>query len=475
MFKGKMNQVLNENERLLEQVINKDNVNTIVNFSMDNASVNVPECKKCLKLETELFNKKEKGLIIAYLRDELKKLKGKALVDNVVTTHSIATEMLQNDMEPLAPRLLNNRTTHYDYIRLTQEQAAIPMEHSKLNTNSELICVKCNSYNFKEKSLETNWQVFTKTGYIWRPTGRTFTLVGNACLLNRITTTTEVPLRKPTILETDTPKPVVTLVYSKKPRKSKTSVPVRKPKIIKSISANNKEPSKSWGFTVSHVLSSSLDECSVDPPAPEVIAPIAEVVAPELAASTGLPSSTTVDQDAPSPKNVSDASSSSDVIPTVVHTAASNTQHVNKWTKDHPLDNIIGELKRPIFTRLQLYKQALFFYYDAFLSSVEPKTYKSIQPDGFVDKDNPNPVYKLKKALYGLKQAPRAWGLWYPKDSSIALTAYADANNAGFQDTRRSTSGSMQLLRDKLVSWSSKRQKSVAISSIVAEYIALSG
>nr|GFB30011.1 retrovirus-related Pol polyprotein from transposon TNT 1-94 [Tanacetum cinerariifolium] len=31
------------------------------------------------------------------------------------------------------------------------------------------------------------------------------------------------------------------------------------------------------------------------------------------------------------------------------------------------------------------------------------------QPDGFVDQDNPNHVYKLKKALYGLKQAPRTW------------------------------------------------------------------
>ncbi|GKF65028.1 hypothetical protein Tco_0188476 [Tanacetum coccineum] len=64
--------------------------------------------------------------------------------------------------------------------------------------------------------------------------------------------------------------------------------------------------------------------------------------------------------------------------------------------------------------------------------------------------------------------------LWYPKGSSFALTAFADADHAGCQDTRRSTSGSIQLLGDKLMSWSSKRQKSTAISSTEAEYIALS-
>ncbi|GJW04068.1 hypothetical protein Tco_1562924 [Tanacetum coccineum] len=47
-------------------------------------------------------------------------------------------------------------------------------------------------------------------------------------------------------------------------------------------------------------------------------------------------------------------------------------------------------------------------------------------------------------------------------------------DHAGCQDTRRSTSGSIQLLGDRLVSWSSKRQKSAAISSTEAEYIALS-
>ncbi|GKC01784.1 retrovirus-related pol polyprotein from transposon TNT 1-94, partial [Tanacetum coccineum] len=195
------------------------------------------------------------------------------------------------------------------------------------------------------------------------------------------------------------------------------------------------------------------------------------------------------------PEHDYEASSSSDIIPTVVHTATPNSEHVTKWTKDHPLENIIDELERLVSTRLQLHEQALFCYFDAFLTPVEPKNYKDAltqacwieamqeelhefkrpprpdkvmvitlkwiykvklddiggilknkarlvargyrqeegidfeesfalttflngilreevyasQPNGFVDQDNPNHVYKLKKALYGLKQAPRAW------------------------------------------------------------------
>nr|GEW05564.1 retrovirus-related Pol polyprotein from transposon TNT 1-94 [Tanacetum cinerariifolium] len=65
-------------------------------------------------------------------------------------------------------------------------------------------------------------------------------------------------------------------------------------------------------------------------------------------------------------------------------------------------------------------------------------------------------------------------GIWYPKDSSIALTTFVDADHAGCQDTHCSTSGSLQFLGDRLISWSSKRQKSAAISSTKAKYIALS-
>ncbi|GKC40084.1 hypothetical protein Tco_1052468 [Tanacetum coccineum] len=86
-----------------------------------------------------------------------------------------------------------------------------------------------------------------------------------------------------------------------------------------------------------------------------------------------------------------------------------------------------------------------------------------------------------KKHLQAVKQIFRYlngtinMGLWYSKVTDMSLTAYADADHAGCQDTRRSTSGSAQFLGDKLVSWSSKKQKSTAISSTEAEYIALSG
>ncbi|GKC83287.1 hypothetical protein Tco_1139004, partial [Tanacetum coccineum] len=307
----------------------------------------------------------EKVLVITSLKDDLRKLKGKALVDNVVTKHTIDPEMLKINVEPITPKLLNKRTAHFVYIKRTQEEAAVlrdlaahvksnyPLDHSlesalvvtpknkdkrvrftetvtssgntKTTFSSNLVSNKpmlssigvrpstsasgsqpsgnnkknkiqqpssstlknkveahprtCNacmlsanhdlyvldfinnvnarakSKSVKKSSKRKFWKptgkVFTNIRYSWRPTGQTFIIVGNACPLTRITTTAEVPLRKPTTLECDSSKPIVTLVYSRKPRKSKTNVPVSKPKIIKSISANKKEPSKSWGSIVS--------------------------------------------------------------------------------------------------------------------------------------------------------------------------------------------------------------------------------
>ncbi|GJU42770.1 retrovirus-related pol polyprotein from transposon TNT 1-94 [Tanacetum coccineum] len=95
------------------------------------------------------------------------------------------------------------------------------------------------------------------------------------------------------------------------------------------------------------------------------------------------------------------------------------------------------------------------------------------QPEGFVDPDHPEKVYRLRKALYGLKQAPRAW---YDELSNFLISKgfTKDVDHAGCIDTRKSTSGGIQLLGDKLVSWMSKKQDCTAMSSAEAEYMALS-
>nr|GEU62982.1 retrovirus-related Pol polyprotein from transposon TNT 1-94 [Tanacetum cinerariifolium] len=78
----------------------------------------------------------------------------------------------------------------------------------------------------------------------------------------------------------------------------------------------------------------------------------------------------------PIPEVTSGQSLSTDSTHIIVHPDHQISQHNSKWTKDHLLENIIGHLARPISTRLQLHEQALFRYYDAFCTAVEPKTYK---------------------------------------------------------------------------------------------------
>nr|GEW31198.1 Gag-Pol polyprotein [Tanacetum cinerariifolium] len=120
----------------------------------------------------------------------------------------------------------------------------------------------------------------------------------------------------------------------------------------------------------------------------------------------------------------------------------------------------------------------------AFLNGPMKEEVYVAQPEGFIDPDHPEKVYRLRKALYGLKQPPRVWTLdppiptWYlyqsGQGSSFGLTAFSDADHVGCIDTRKSTSGGIQFLGDKLVSWMSKKQDCTAMSSAEAEYTALS-
>jgi hypothetical protein len=63
-------------------------------------------------------------------------------------------------------------------------------------------------------------------------------------------------------------------------------------------------------------------------------------------------------------------------------------------------------------------------------------------------------------------------GLWYPKDSHFQLIGYLDVNYAGCKIDRRSTYETYQFLSQSLVSWSSKKQNSAALSTAKVEYVA---
>ena len=66
-------------------------------------------------------------------------------------------------------------------------------------------------------------------------------------------------------------------------------------------------------------------------------------------------------------------------------------------------------------------------------------------------------------------------GLFYRKSSDYSLVGYCDADFAGDRVERKSTSGSCQLLGENMISWSSKRQSTIALSTTEAEYIAAAG
>jgi hypothetical protein len=85
---------------------------------------------------------------------------------------------------------------------------------------------------------------------------------------------------------------------------------------------------------------------------------------------------------------------------------------------------------------------------------------------------NPKEVHLrvVKRIMRYLVYTPK-FGLWYPKGSTFDLIGYSDADYAGCKIDIKSTSGTCQFLGRSLVSWASKKQKSVALSTAEAEYI----
>nr|GEU38081.1 putative ribonuclease H-like domain-containing protein [Tanacetum cinerariifolium] len=509
----------------------------------------------------------EKVLVITALKDNLRKLKGKVVVDKAVILHPIDPELLKVDVTLLAPKLRNNRTAHSDYLKHTQKETVTLreiVEHERslnpLNTSLDYASREglvrglpklkfekdhlCSAYaigksknkSHKPKSEDTNQEklyllhmdlygpmrvesvngkkyilviVDDYSRFTWVKCLRSkdeasdfiikflkiiqAEVVATACFtqnrsiirLRHDKTPYELlhdklpnlsyfhvfgalcyPTNDSENLGKLQPKADIGIFIGYAPTKKAFQIYNRRTRrIIKTIHVDFDEltavvfeqsssrpalhemtPATISSGLVPKPTSSTLfvppsrndwdmlfqplfDELLSHPPsadhlAPEVIAPIDEVVAPEHAGSTGSSSSTTVDQDAPSPSksqstpktqppvinnNVeednhdfkvthmgndpffgipilevsSNQSSSTDSIHTIAHPDNQISKHNIKWTKDHPLKNIIGQLARPVSPRLQLHEQALFCYYDAFLTSVEPKTYKDALTQSF--------------------------------------------------------------------------------------------
>ncbi|GJR75432.1 hypothetical protein Tco_0087797 [Tanacetum coccineum] len=259
----RVSKLITENEHLKQtykQLYDSTKPTRIRSKEQSDALINQVN-QKSVEISELNENLQEKVLVISALKNELRKLKGKDLADNVVTKNTIASEMLKIDVEPIAPKLLNNRTAHSDYLRHTQEQAAILREVVKQGKSQNPLNNSLDS-SLKPSTSASGSQPLgnTKKDKIQRTPSSTqknkieshlrtvkSSLKNNNCFVEpkgnanvqhsklnansellcvRITTTAEVPLRKPTALESDTPKPVVTLVYSRKPKKSKTNVPV---------------------------------------------------------------------------------------------------------------------------------------------------------------------------------------------------------------------------------------------------------
>nr|GEU55973.1 hypothetical protein [Tanacetum cinerariifolium] len=231
--------------------------------------------------------------------------------------------------------------------------------------------------NKRRKEWKPIGRVFNSVGYKWKPTKRTFTLVGNTCPLTRITATNKVPLRVPIPLEVVAPKHVVTRVYTRRPKVPK-SVPNSKTKVEKSMTTNRMEPDTSQGFDTSvSPSSSSLIDCSLEPALQEMT---------PATLSSGL-----VPNPPPSAPFVPPLRKEYDLVFQPVFD--------EPFSPPASIASLVTGEEAPTLMDVKT----------TFLNGILREEVYVSQPDGFVDPDKPNHVYRQKKALYGLKQAQRAW------------------------------------------------------------------
>nr|GFB08393.1 hypothetical protein [Tanacetum cinerariifolium] len=163
----------------------------------------------------------------------------------------------------------------------------------------------------------------------------------------------------------------------------------------------------------------------------------------------------------------SEESSTQVVILNHVHSINQPPKHINKWTKDHSIDNVIGDPSRPVSTQKQLQDEALFRYFNDFISSVESKSYEDCVMVITLEW-----IYKVKLDELGA-------------DTPMVEKSKLDENPQGKAVDPTRYCGMIGTLMYLITSrpdlvfagcmYARYQKKSNAISSTQAEYISLSG
>ncbi|GJV59310.1 hypothetical protein Tco_1465410, partial [Tanacetum coccineum] len=315
---------------------------------------------------------------------------------------------------------------------------------SKINANSELKCVQCNGCMFsdnhdlrvlecvneinaktkfksaKKSSKKKEWKptgkVFTTIGYIWRPSGRTFTIVGDACPLTRITSTQKVPLKEPIHLEVETLKPVIRL--------SKLSFGVVDVSLC-SVAVLLNVWKDFWVYNCVFLW----DQLMLYFKALDFLLLI-----------EGFYQRPPVDLTLSFSKRKGQ-----------IHSHCPRGIFINKskyaLESCDPVDTPMVEKSKVVEDPEG--KAADPSHYHEMIGTLLYLT--ASRPDlqfvvcmcaRYQARPTEKNLLVVKRIFRYLKGAVNR-GLWYPKDSSITLTAFVDDDHVGFQDTRHSTSGSM--------------------------------
>ncbi|GJU78778.1 hypothetical protein Tco_1275848 [Tanacetum coccineum] len=476
---------------------------------------------------------KDKVFMITSLKNDLRKLKGKEIVNiaaQIPYASTIVPGMFKLDLEPLAPRLLQNRDVHIKYLKYDQEQVDILWEIVEQAKAKQPLDNEFRSYLYM-------FEIHALMRLI---------IVQKRLLSHLKTRTRKLGLKCSTSKSGSKLWQIKRMIGSHKHQNSKLNAhsdlncatcSSKKAKIVEYKNDNHSELYHSWGSNAIDIPSSSSLVMTAMPSEQFSSGPGLQCMTPATSSSGLIPNTFSQHPCIPPPRDdwdclfqpvfdeyftpppISDAPSSS-TPSTQEQEQSPNISQVFKESPktpifcDDPLNEFLHEESISQGSSSNLRQAHTLFEH------LEPKNFKQamIEPswiDAMQEEIHEFErlqvwelvpcldkvlliklkwIYKVKTDEFGgvLKNKARLVPQGFSdsvdtpmvekskldKDlqgTPINATLYHDADHVGCQDTRRSTLGSAQFLGEKLVSWSLKKQKCTAISSTEAEYIALSG